>query len=64
MVFDVVRDLDFMKLLNELAHNNIMFFTLVFSCVCIQLGPWLAVEIPDLIDKGLISHKDKTNEDN
>lgn len=24
-----------------------------------QLGPWLAVEIPDLISKGLIQHKDK-----
>ena len=22
-----------------------------------QLGPWLAVEIPDLVEKGLIKHK-------
>ncbi len=25
----------------------------------IQLGPWLAVEIPDLISKGLVKHKEK-----
>lgn len=25
----------------------------------LQLGPWLAVEIPDLIAKGLIEHKEK-----
>ena len=24
-----------------------------------QLGPWLAVEIPDLIEKSLIAHKDE-----
>lgn len=24
-----------------------------------KLGPWLAVEIPDLISKGLIKHKDE-----
>ena len=26
----------------------------------IQLGPWLAVEIPDLIEKGLVKHKENT----
>ena len=26
--------------------------------VLLQLGPWLAVEIPDLLAKGLIKHKD------
>ena len=25
-----------------------------------QLGPWLAVEIPDLVAKGLVVHKDTT----
>ena len=25
----------------------------------LQLGPWLAVEVPDLVEKGLISHKEK-----
>ena len=25
--------------------------------VRVQLGPWLAVEIPDLIQKGLIEHR-------
>lgn len=30
--------------------------------VILQLGPWLAVEIPDLIEKGLISHKDKKDD--
>ena len=23
-----------------------------------QLGPWLAVEIPDLISRGIVKHKD------
>ncbi|NWZ17185.1 UFC1 enzyme, partial [Agelaius phoeniceus] len=27
--------------------------------MALGLGPWLAVEIPDLISKGLIQHKDK-----
>ncbi|KAL7978148.1 hypothetical protein Chor_005135 [Crotalus horridus] len=27
--------------------------------MALGLGPWLAVEIPDLISKGLIEHKDK-----
>lgn len=27
-----------------------------------QLGPWLAVEIPDLIAKGVISYKEKTGQ--
>jgi hypothetical protein len=39
----------------------------IFLTVCIlslphpshpQLGPWLAVEIPDLLAKGMIHHKD------
>lgn len=25
----------------------------------LQLGPWLAVEIPDLIEKGVITYKEK-----
>jgi hypothetical protein len=25
-----------------------------------QLGPWLAVEIPDMIEKGVVSYKEKT----
>jgi ufm1-conjugating enzyme 1 len=28
----------------------------------LQLGPWLAVEIPDLIQKGVIQHKEKCNQ--
>lgn len=28
-----------------------------------QLGPWLAVEIPDLISKGLVKHKDEKDDD-
>lgn len=28
----------------------------------LQLGPWLAVEIPDLIEKGVISYKEKTSQ--
>jgi len=37
------------------------------KCDCInimpvyfQLGPWLAVEIPDMIEKGVVSYKEKT----
>ena len=33
---------------------------LMYGCVCvIQLGPWLAVEIPDLVEKGLVKHKEQ-----
>lgn len=28
----------------------------------LQLGPWLAVEVPDLIQKGVIQHKEKCNQ--
>lgn len=28
-----------------------------------KLGPWLAVEIPDLIEKSLITHKDEGRDD-
>uniref|UniRef100_A0A8I5NW22 Ubiquitin-fold modifier-conjugating enzyme 1 n=1 Tax=Papio anubis TaxID=9555 RepID=A0A8I5NW22_PAPAN len=28
----------------------------------IRPGPWLAVEIPDLIQKGVIQHKEKCNQ--
>ncbi len=28
----------------------------------LQLGPWLAVEIPDLISKGAVKHKDAAAE--
>ena len=28
------------------------------TMAALQLGPWLAVEIPDLLSKGLIKHKD------
>lgn len=27
--------------------------------VLLQLGPWLAVEIPDLIMKGIVKYKEK-----
>ncbi|KAG5320632.1 UFC1 enzyme, partial [Acromyrmex heyeri] len=29
---------------------------LFFTC---KLGPWLAVEIPELIEKGIVVHKDE-----
>ena len=29
------------------------------TSVSLQLGPWLAVEVPDLIEKGLIHHEAK-----
>ncbi|XP_064394014.1 ubiquitin-fold modifier-conjugating enzyme 1 [Halichondria panicea] len=31
----------------------------IAHAMALGLGPWLAVEIPDLIEKGIISHKDK-----
>ena len=31
------------------------------SRLLFQLGPWLAVEIPDLVSKGIIQHKDEQN---
>lgn len=37
-------------------HNFIHFYYFMFP----QLGPWLAVEVPDLIEKGLVQYKDKT----
>lgn len=41
---------------------NIFFIiTEIVLNICIfQLSPWLAVEIPDLIEKGIISYKDKS----
>uniref|UniRef100_A0A4X1VRN9 Ubiquitin-fold modifier-conjugating enzyme 1 n=2 Tax=Sus scrofa TaxID=9823 RepID=A0A4X1VRN9_PIG len=30
--------------------------------MALGLGPWLAVEIPDLIQKGVIQHKEKCNQ--
>ncbi|CAK8676471.1 ubiquitin-fold modifier-conjugating enzyme 1 [Clavelina lepadiformis] len=31
----------------------------IAHAMALGLGPWLAVEIPDLIDKGLVKHKDE-----
>ena len=31
----------------------------VAHALCLGLGPWMAAEIPHLIDTGIISHKDK-----
>ena len=28
--------------------------------IALQLGPWLAVEIPDLIQKGVITYNEKS----
>ena len=28
----------------------------------LQLGPWLAVEVPDLVEKGLVKHKDQSQD--
>ena len=30
--------------------------------IIFQLGPWLAVEIPDLISKGLVVYKEKSSD--
>ena len=53
-----------MKLLLNCPKNCPTLVYCGVLCDCFQLGPWLAVEIPDLIEKGLISHKDKTDGEN
>lgn len=40
----------------------LMPYSLINNIFCFQLGPWLAVEIPDLIEKGVVSYKEKTAE--
>ena len=39
----------------------------VYVCMYLQfifqLGPWVAVEIPDLIQKGFVKHKDSVQKD-
>lgn len=42
---------------NDLILNLELYFDILFY---FQLGPWLAVEIPDLISKGVISYKEKS----
>lgn len=37
-----------------------IFLTLFLITIFFQLGPWLAVEVPDLIGKGLIQYKEKS----
>lgn len=32
----------------------------IAHAMALGLGPWLAVEVPDLLSKGLIEHKDST----
>lgn len=34
----------------------------IAHAMALGLAPWLAVEVPDLIEKGIISYKDKTSE--
>ncbi|EDV26152.1 Ubiquitin-fold modifier-conjugating enzyme 1 [Trichoplax sp. H2] len=33
----------------------------IAHAMALGLGPWLAVEIPDLVEKGIIVHKEKTS---
>lgn len=40
----------------------LIYFQNIHYNIFFQLGPWLAVEIPDLIVKGVISYKEKTTE--
>ena len=47
---------------NKSAHSKTIYSLTAKSSlftVYLQLGPWLAVEVPDLVEKGLISHKEK-----
>nr|CAD7575898.1 unnamed protein product [Timema californicum] len=41
------------------SQNNESFIS-VTELILFQLGPWLAVEIPDLIEKGIVSYKEKS----
>lgn len=36
--------------------NDILMFNDFF--LKLQLGPWLAVEIPDMIEKGIVTYKE------
>ena len=31
----------------------------IAHAMALGLGPWMAVEIPDMIDKGVVTYKDK-----
>lgn len=44
----------------EISHwiDFILFLSLIYFSL--QLGPWLAVEIPDMIEKGVIQYKEKS----
>lgn len=35
----------------------------IAHAMALGLGPWLAVEVPDLIQKGIVIHKDKSSEE-
>lgn len=48
-------------LINNKSLNN-FYIPQIKTYNKFQLGPWLAVEVPDLIEKGVIVHKDKINE--
>lgn len=47
-------------LANFLKSIFFVFLKSKYEFIFFQLGPWLAVEIPDLIEKGVVSYKEKT----
>lgn len=40
---------------------KVNLFLGIAHAMALGLGPWLAVEIPDLIEKGVITYKEKTS---
>ena len=41
-------------------YKYIYVYLGIAHAMALGLGPWLAVEIPDLIEKGVITYKEKT----
>lgn len=46
------------------SHSTSLLLRISYRCITFlfQLGPWLAVEVPDLIEKGVIHYKEKEGE--
>lgn len=46
-------------ILIEKLFKNVKLISF-FSIFLLQLSPWLAVEIPDLIEKGIVTYQEKS----
>ena len=45
----------------ESSLVNVPLHSVIFGLL--QLGPWLAVEIPEMIEKGVVTYKEKQSGD-